>query len=96
MELNAQLPPIRGYVTSEATFSPLDEAGGASSGDDSDDVAAPTQPTAAPAAASANGGKDLSKTAAAHTYDAGYKKWENFDEVRCCEAVAGGAPVLRD
>ena len=94
MELNAQLPPVRGYVTSEATFSPLDEADGASSGDDSDDVAAPTQTAAASAAASANGGKDLSKTAAAHTYDAGYKKWENFDEVRCCEAVAGGAPCV--
>ena len=84
-----QLPPVRGYVTSQATFSgePVDGGSDASDASDAsedegaavgvaDESKAPA--AAAPAAAPRD---DLARSAAAHTYDVGYKKWENFDEV---------------
>lgn len=44
-------------------------------------VKAPAAPAAAPGAAGASGGTAKTGSAAAHTYDRGYARWESFDAV---------------
>ena len=98
-----QLPPVRGYVTSQATFSGEPVDGGSDASDASEDEGAAAgvtdeskAPAAAPAAAPHD---DLARSAAAHTYDVGYKKWENFDEVGVLwrvVALQGGARVWHE
>ena len=46
-------------------------------------VKAPERPPRKPAVPRRRRKADLSKSAAAHTYDSGYKKWDKFDADKC-------------